>query len=60
MTDAFARHLCLKQAKLFCLTLWPTGPVEIDKAIRNMRAYVTRSVWGPLPAGNGPASALGG
>ncbi|MFH1843885.1 MAG: hypothetical protein ABIF77_11835 [bacterium] len=33
MTNAFARHLSLKQAKLFCLTLWPTGPVEIQKAI---------------------------
>jgi hypothetical protein len=36
MTDAFARHLCLKGARLFCLTLWPTGPVEIDKAIRQI------------------------
>jgi hypothetical protein len=36
MTDAFIRHLCLKRAKLVCLTLWPTGPVEIDKAVRNV------------------------
>jgi hypothetical protein len=36
MTDAFARHLCLKGSKLYCLTLWPTGPVEIDKAIRRI------------------------
>jgi len=36
MSDAFTRHLCLKGAKLYCLTLWPTGPVEIDKVIRNV------------------------
>ncbi len=36
MSDAFVRHLCLKNAKLYCLTLWPTGPGEIDKAIREV------------------------
>ncbi len=36
MVDAFSRHLCLKGAKLYCLTLWPTGLVEIDKTIRDV------------------------
>jgi len=36
MTNAFTRHLSLKQAKLFCLTLWPTGPVEIQKAFNQI------------------------
>lgn len=36
MTNAFARHLCLKQAKLFCVTLWPTGPTEIQMALRDI------------------------
>jgi hypothetical protein len=36
MTDAFARHLCLKQALLYCVTLFPTGPVEIQEAIRDI------------------------
>lgn len=36
MADAFTRHLCLKSAKLYWATLWPTGPVEIDKTIRDV------------------------
>ncbi len=36
MSNAFARHLCLKEAKLYCLTLWLTGPVEIDKAVEDI------------------------
>jgi len=36
MADAFTRHLCLKGAKLYWATLWPTGPVQIDKTIRDV------------------------
>jgi hypothetical protein len=36
MGDAFTRHLVLKGAQLFYLTLWPTGPGEIDLVIREV------------------------
>jgi hypothetical protein len=36
MTNAFIRHLLNHQAKLFCLTLIATGPVEIQDAIREI------------------------
>ncbi len=38
MEDAFARHLCLRGVGLYCLTLWPTGPIEIDRTIRDVIA----------------------
>jgi hypothetical protein len=36
MGDAFVRHLCQMGAKLYCLTLWPTGPAEINLTIREI------------------------
>jgi hypothetical protein len=38
MGDAFTRHLALKEAQLFYLTLWPAGPGEIDMVIREVLA----------------------
>ena len=36
MGDAFTRHLALKQAKLYFLTLWPAGQGEIDMVLREV------------------------
>jgi len=36
MGDAFTRHLALRRAQLFYLTLWPLGQGEIDKVIRGV------------------------
>ncbi len=38
MADAFTRHLALRRAQLFYLTLWPLGQGEIDKTVRNVLA----------------------
>lgn len=36
MGDAFSRHLALKQARIFYLTLWPLGQGEIDMVTRRL------------------------
>ncbi len=36
MGDAFTRHLALRRAKLFYLTLWPLGQGEIDQVLRRV------------------------
>ncbi|MHB8079317.1 MAG: hypothetical protein ACYDIE_08690 [Candidatus Krumholzibacteriia bacterium] len=38
MGDAFTRHLALKQARIFYLTLWPLGQGEIDMVTRRVLA----------------------
>jgi hypothetical protein len=38
MADAFTRHLCLKRARIFYVTLWPTGPAVVDKTLRTVMA----------------------
>lgn len=38
MGDAFSRHLALKQARIFYLTLWPLGQGEIDMVTRRVLA----------------------
>ncbi len=38
MADAFTRHLALQGARIYALTLWPTGPAEIDHTIRRVLA----------------------